>query len=516
MTITRPAAGPSADGQEAIARAALRQRRGAWAAAAALAAIYLLSYAADTSAPGNSVRFPLGWWGWWDQSQYLRSAVAFAGGGLDPREHWYPLGYSLFLSVFVQDPSGHVALLPDLLGLMAAFAAFVRFAGAVGVGAGWGGALFVAGTCASASVRATWAEPWNTTLSAALLWWLLALSAGRLGVDGRLAARRRGDVLRLVAMGVLAGAICVTRPTDLLLVGIWGGWMLWGWLRERGRAADPAWVAAGLALVLVPAGMLWVRIYGFHASPYMAVSRAIGFRLSGLWWKTYLLLVAAEPWFPDDAGLLERLPWILPGLAAIPVLPWIATGRARGLLVLLAMLVVPYTLLFFSYSDLVPFGLWRFHNVHYLKWTFPGLLLLGLVLARALLAGPRRAPLAALAALTLLSCVRLVPRPMRPGNGIWMVGRPAPVPGWSALRPDLMAVRDRAGLQRNLHDVRILEDGAGWRIIAMAGALHGPVRPVSGDGVAGPAWVRPPEWTMRFHLGAPAWLGNWEPVLPPP
>ena len=41
-----------------------------------------------------------GWEGWWDQSQYLKSARALAAFDLSAPMHWYPIGYSLLVAPF--------------------------------------------------------------------------------------------------------------------------------------------------------------------------------------------------------------------------------------------------------------------------------------------------------------------------------------------------------------------------------------------------------------------------------
>src|SRR5690348_2254945 len=58
-----------------------------------LAIFYTLQYLSYSALPGNQPAFPLGWWGWFDQSKTLESAKAFAHGDLAAVHHWYPLGY---------------------------------------------------------------------------------------------------------------------------------------------------------------------------------------------------------------------------------------------------------------------------------------------------------------------------------------------------------------------------------------------------------------------------------------
>lgn len=59
-----------------------------------VAAVYVFFYikVSGTSGP-QSLR--LGWFDWWDQSQYLKSASAFYRLDLSSELHWYPIGYSL-------------------------------------------------------------------------------------------------------------------------------------------------------------------------------------------------------------------------------------------------------------------------------------------------------------------------------------------------------------------------------------------------------------------------------------
>jgi hypothetical protein len=74
--------------------------------AAVVTGIHLVVYGMSTASPLGPA--PPRWQGFWDQSQYVRSAAAFASGNLAPEEHWYALGYPLlgvpFLRLFPADP----------------------------------------------------------------------------------------------------------------------------------------------------------------------------------------------------------------------------------------------------------------------------------------------------------------------------------------------------------------------------------------------------------------------------
>src|SRR5437588_2258181 len=75
---------------------------------------YLLAYLGYSNLPGNNLTYPLGWWGWWDQSQYLKSATALAHGRITAESYWYPLGYPFFGAIFHGLAPNHAFLLPNL------------------------------------------------------------------------------------------------------------------------------------------------------------------------------------------------------------------------------------------------------------------------------------------------------------------------------------------------------------------------------------------------------------------
>ena len=489
----------------------------------ALVAIYLSSYVGDPAVPGNHGRFPLGWWGWWDQSQYLLSARSLAHGDFAPAEHWYPLGYPVLGVPFLPLSALHPYLLPDLACLLATYAAFLVFARATGVGPRWASLLFLLGTCGSEAIRDVWAEPWNTSLSSALIWWLLALTARHLAGDG---LPRRGPVLAvpaetirrrrrssLVCIGAIVAIIPFTRPTDALLVAIWAAGAGLAAIRLRAlRPADLLAMTAGAVVVAVPEALLWLRIYGPHESQYMLNSRSLGFAFDSIGWKTYLLLLTPRPWFPAGAGIVQRLPWVLPGLGGMLALPWIARGPARMMLGLLAVMIVAYSALFFSYVDLIPSGLWRYNNVHYFKWTLPGLVLFGFLLLRALLRGPRRPAFLACLATLFVAELRLPPHRVGDGDPAWMIQLHGPVPGWDEAYFTRMTLHDDRGELEPIRDFRALSDGQGWRLIALrrpfstslviSGLGHWPDGPVSGAGGVGPAT----RWNRSVGLKLPCWM----------
>ncbi len=486
------------------------------AGAVVLVAWYLWCYLGDRSLPGNEPRYPLGWWGWWDQGKYIESARALAAGALAPDRHWYPLGYSLMGAPFTRWSQGHAMLPVNLASLLLCCAGFLAFARRVGVGRGWAAALFLVGAAGNRMLFEGWVVPWNTTPAAALIWLLLATAAGHMQ-----GARRP------FLIGLLAAAIPLVRPTELALAvpcvlaaiasDLWrppargqpagGGRPEDGKLRSRwlrdGRVRDLGLLALGGLLAVVPYGLLHWRIYGLEPSPYMAMSTGVGFTLHGFGWKAYTVLSDPRAWFLDGRGLLWRAPYAALAVAGLAV-AW-AHGRAA---VLLAALTVVHSVLYLSYVDMLPTGLWRFSNAHYWQWALPGLALLAFLAGRDLLRW-RRAPLfplapVAVAASLLLLCARVEPVEVAAGAPAKMLAYAGPPPGFDAAYFTELALRDSVGEMRGFGELRAIPVPGGMRVYALRRSF--------GDD---PAWVVPPpgwagdaapvRYGMRWRLGVPCW-----------
>ncbi len=467
-----------------------------------LTAMYLLDHFHDPARPGAYASNPLGWNGWFDQGNYVRSALALAHGSLLTVSHWYPLGYSLVGAPFARWMPSDPFLLPDLLCLLAALLGFTSFCDRLGLSRWTSMLLFVFGTCGSASVRHVWSQPWNTTLSAALIWWLLALSARMTDTTSD------RDVVAMFASGTICMAVIETRPIDALLVVVWCACQLALRARPRQRLVVPfSALLAGAALLGIPYTTLYLLIYGWHQTPYMRLSAGIGFDAAALWWKTYLVLIDPQPWFPSGVGILTRLPWLAPGFAAILVSPWFRKEH-RGPLIVLSLLVSTTWLTFLLYDDLQPSGLWLFENVHYFKWTFPGLLLLGLALFRHATRPNSEIVLTSCAIVLLTSAVRLVPRHADGGDLAWMAQiAQSPQPPLFSTYFGSFGFETHSGSWTNTRDFRALPDGQGFRIIATHHGFADLLSLRSRVGtIEGGNAVQAVRWRISAKLGSPCWL----------
>jgi len=462
---------------------------------ALLAVLYIWFYFADPAAPGDDLGLCCiqRWIGWGDQGFYYRSARALWAGDLDPGRHWYPLGYSILGAPF-SFLGSHPFFLVDLIALVAAYAAFILFARRIGVSSAIAALLFLLTSCADTLVFEQWAIPWNTTPAAAVIWMLLAVSAGHL----------QGD-RRPFLLGLLAGALPLLRPTDGIVGGICLVWIAVADLRT-GRLSwrDALLVTAGAAVPVLPYLALHLAIYGLNPSQYMLNSRLIGFTAHNLVWRAYVLLIEPRQWFFAGQGLIRRMYWLLLGFAGV-----LWALRRGGAAALLAACLIAYGTLFLCYVDLLPTGLWTYKNVHYFKWMFPGFGLLAWLLLGELFRG-RRLAWAALAAVFLLSCIRVTPRPAGPNELANMVDIPGPAAteADTTMEPRLFVVDD-LGTALNVITMRAFPfpSGDGVRVIGLRRDFLGTVKRGFSPGPDMSAATGPQRrWAEQIGFGFPCWL----------
>jgi hypothetical protein len=368
------------------------------------------------------------WQGWHDQGLYLRAAQAWAALNLDPAAHHYPPGYALAAAPFVRIMPADPFLAPDLICSAASLILFVRICRRLAPDWFWcdvaAAGCFVALGGLGHTAASMWAVPWTTTLAAPLLFTMLlmALRYGELGMHRDVAL-----------MGAAAGVGAMVRPSDAgLVLLVCTAFCLWRLVaaqqdaRTMLRAA--ASLCAGLAAGLAPAIVAHVTVHGFSAGHYIGQSAALGFdwRLIPLRWVT--LAIGPRPLFPTGTGMAAVFPWLLPGVAGM-VLAGLPGHTATPANRFIAVTLCVYWLLYLSYRDLHSYGLWRYNNVHYFKWTLPFLAFWALLLTRAMARrADRPAAVAAVALSTLLFCWRPEFVPLAHGEAA-TEGVRAPVPG---------------------------------------------------------------------------------------
>jgi len=352
-----------------------------------------------------------GWEGWWDQSQYLKSARAFAAFDLAENKHWYPIGYSLLAAPFVpilDDPF----LVPNLASLILFAWMFQRYfrplIGMAGVVAAFFGALALPLIMHFPldGRRLLWLQfvvPWNTVPIAALLMTLLCL----------VRELRHDDALsKDLLIGALVGAVAAIKWVELMPLTVLAAWYLWVTLRDRSMAWRRIGAAAvGALAVAGPVLALTVYIHHGITSPYTDTTARIGMSFADLPQRTFDIFIDAGPTYGDaNSALFGLVPWF-PILAPLALVG--AVLRARELLAPVAPACASF-LTYLAYNDFSPVGFLHFFLIHYVVWTLPVIAACGLYMAVSVAHRPRWSiPCAvAMVAFCIIGALRAAPRPV--------------------------------------------------------------------------------------------------------
>ena len=324
---------------------------------AAVAVIYLLAYLGHSALPGNDPALPLGWKGWWDQSQYAKCAADLAHGHLSRGTYWYPLGYPLLGALCYHLTPTHAFFLPNLLCVLGIAATFHQIAKKV-VSPLEAVLLSVALLLFYHEVMAcSLVVPWNT-IPTHFLSYAIILLVG-FGI---------ADNQRILAAVFCVGLIYLCRPADaacLALLPAFAIFRLPNW-REKLRIGGFALVI----LLLFGGSILLVKqaVFSTWTTPYEKVIAQVGFASFPLLPKLYLLFIDGTPVFHQpDTALLPRFPWLLllvPGA--------ICFSRRLGGWTLGFLLSIGATFgIYCAFNDLWPHNIFKYYLIHYLFWTLP-------------------------------------------------------------------------------------------------------------------------------------------------
>ena len=348
---------------------------------------YFIGYLSYAATPGNIEAYFMGWFGWYDQSMYLKSAEALAHGKLSAETYVYPLGYPLLAVPFLKWLPRHPFLIPDLffaVGIVLAFYASCRKLVTRIESAGL--TLFLIILSAFTATKAIpggliWSDslivPWNLIpvfFAAYLAIWLLIFNA---------ASFRR---LWVVSFAIALAIFC--RPPDALFLGVLylaGLWDLKS-LKEKIKGA----VILALPCSLVIATVLITKWKVFHSvlSPYDIVNAGIGFSIYDLPFKFYLVFLDGSPIYGyKELMLLPQMPWLLLVLPGILLLARYTNAKSWFLMGSIATCLIFYI----SFNAQAPSNTFNYHGYRYFMWVFPYLGLCAyLTLTRAWAALGRR------------------------------------------------------------------------------------------------------------------------------
>lgn len=322
---------------------------------------YTLAYLGHPVLPGNSA-YPEGWWGWWDQGQYLKCTAGLAKGILNKDTYLYPLGYPLVATPFYWWAPKHAFFIPNLVFVTGSAWAFYGIARRL-VRPTEAFVLIVAFVVFyRGMLRDTLVVPWNTIPTHFLGYLILYLTAFRRPSlrDVCLAS----ICLALIYPFKMPEFICFL-PSVLIAVAS---------LQDRKRVIRASCVLAA-AVGVVVAVMLCVNfsVFGRFRTQYELIQQAIGVLGYPMLWKVYLLFISGGPVFRESYQmLLSHAPWLLLALPGFVYLLQRHGTQAWGIILSFALCFGMYL----NYNELNPANLYRYLLIHYFVWTLPLLALI--------------------------------------------------------------------------------------------------------------------------------------------
>ena len=338
-----------------------------------LAVLYLFVYFGHPALPGNNPAFPLGWWGWFDQGEYLKAAKAISRFDLESSNFFYPPLYPLLGAIFVVVNPMHAFAILN----MACFLLFAHYFVSMAARhtGWWWAALILLLTFVSPNniILYVWAEPWTSSLVSAIFAFLL------FDVDKYTSGELEISKTRLIFWGVLGGAVFLARPVDAVVITplfLYVVWHIW-----RGPAASHKY-SHSKALRFHKIGTLLVSglsvvtlfflfnffVHGSFGGRYFAMAETNGFHLADVFEKLVSLFLDSGAIYnvPKDA-IFAQLKWL--ALVVPAAIYGLIKGGPTVRIVITCILV--QVLIYAPYADLLPTGVWRFQNIHYFKWFLP-------------------------------------------------------------------------------------------------------------------------------------------------
>ena len=323
---------------------------------------YTVVYLAHGSLPGNSEIYPRGWWGWADQSCYLRSAQGLSEFIISKATYWYSLGYPLLGSFFVKEMPAHPFFIPNLLLFLGIVILFYKISRKFLSEVESVLIIFLIAVLMLRSFVMALVVPWNTIPVHFIIYlflWILVFSKPTTTTKVLLASLLVGlcylckaSEILLFIPSLIIGCLYLKKPKKIFWVGFFGVII----------------ISFFVSIVI----LINFKVFGSYLSQYDKRSFEIGCGSYNLLLKSYLLMFDGNVIFREqDPMIISRFPWLFlvpPGLWVIcKKVGW----RSIGLLGAMGVSIFFY----FSFNDLFPINIFRFQLIHYLYWMIPLLFL---------------------------------------------------------------------------------------------------------------------------------------------
>lgn len=335
---------------------------------------YFYCYLSDPSIPANDTNIYQGWWAWYDQGQYWKTAGELASYHLGQSQYWW--GYPLIGALFYKILPAHPFFFPNyLLGFIVTLFFYlmaVRFV--TRLEALILMVLLILGS--KAMMFESLVIPWNTIVTYAAVF-----SISYLLVISRASHRAVFFCIALVGLNALV------RPTDAPLLFAYLVSILYCRFDFKTFAR-----MTGLTLVAILTGaailaILNLKAFGQIIPPYANAASVVGMSLDGIGFRLYQLYVdgalihgnSALPPGRVTPVLLGKLPLMVFSLAGAWLL-WHRIGQRALPLIGACFGAIIFYVAFNAAGN--PPHFWSFLLYHYFWWSGVILSLFGYVFLR--------------------------------------------------------------------------------------------------------------------------------------
>lgn len=343
--------------------------------------LYVVSYYQSEFRPRVGARYPLGWWGWFDQGEYIKSVRALTHFDFASSEHLYPPLYNFIAAPFLFLTKDHPHFIPNLIFFTFYVYVFLNVARKYyGVVAPAAALICILGFLPTISLT-QWVIPWTTSLQAALVSCLILVFSRFEARNSPFHIGSRADWLSFTAFFVAYGALAPTRPLDLV---VWFPFALYFFMRvlvstvkitpQRQRVRIAAFCCAAAAI----GGSLFVLFYlafnfavfGSPFGAYLGLASRNPYLPLDVVEKAYSIFLSSGPLYGEQGqAFVEKIP-AAASVLALCVVSLIYTRDLRRWICLTAFVNF---MIYLPYGDLLPTGVFRYYNLHYFKWAYPWL-----------------------------------------------------------------------------------------------------------------------------------------------
>jgi hypothetical protein len=333
-----------------------------------LTGAYSYFYVTDPSCPDLCKNDSLGWYNWWDQSQYCKIAYDLTNFKLDKPQYW--IGYPLLGSVFIKILPHHPFLVPNYFFMM--LMAFCLFSVAKKFINDWEAALVT--IISLLYDRLFWVNciiwPWNSIVSFGAIFYLVYYFS----------CRNKNIILECFKY-LLIGLSILSRPSDGLIIVLF--WLLLSFAEQNINIMSFIYKQKYFFLFILGSFACniicnYISFSSFSNSYMHVVTDSVGFSFSNILIKAYQWLVNPSLLYPDSVflppdgslsrGVLERAPYIF---LAIPGLSILAKFNSRKV-ILFILFSISFIIFYLGFNPMsYPPHMWSYHGYHYYWWIIP-------------------------------------------------------------------------------------------------------------------------------------------------